>query len=167
MLLALLLTEKDTNNVICYFCSNTYRGGIARLKNHLMGRLGNVKICPECPTEIREELWEIFNKKQHKDAATYQRVVQDVRDILGDSNEERALDEGFEETTQTTSSVVGKVVEELDEEVDEGVDEEIDHGQSEEEAATFECNDSDEEEIEGYVTEFAAVEDDVGEEDDI
>ncbi|OIW16921.1 hypothetical protein TanjilG_19226 [Lupinus angustifolius] len=36
---------------------------------------------------------------------------------------------------------------------------------SEEEAATFECNDSDEEEIEGYVAEFAVVEGDVGEEE--
>ncbi|OIV90009.1 hypothetical protein TanjilG_00310 [Lupinus angustifolius] len=41
----------------------------------------------------------------------------------------------------------------------DGVDEEMDHGQSEE-AATFECNDSDEEKIEGYDAELAAVEDD-------
>ncbi|OIW09683.1 hypothetical protein TanjilG_06489 [Lupinus angustifolius] len=60
-----------------------------------------------------------------------------------------------------------KILEEVVEELDEEVDEEMDHGQSEEEVATFECNDSDEEEIEGYVAEFAAVEDDVGEEDDI
>ncbi|XP_019427167.1 PREDICTED: uncharacterized protein LOC109335489 [Lupinus angustifolius] len=73
-----------------------------------MGRSGNVKTCTECPKEVREELWEIFNEKQHKDAATYQRVVQDARDILGDSDEERALNEGFEETIQTTSSVVGR-----------------------------------------------------------
>ncbi|CAL0316902.1 unnamed protein product [Lupinus luteus] len=98
------LTEKDTNNVVCNFCSNIYRGGITRLKNHLMGRSGNVKTCPQCPKEVREELWAIFNEKHNKDVATYERV-QDARDILGDSDEERALNVGLQETTETASSI--------------------------------------------------------------
>ncbi|XP_019432670.1 PREDICTED: uncharacterized protein LOC109339653 [Lupinus angustifolius] len=56
---------------------------------------------------------------------------------------------GSSSSKKGKEKILGEVVEELDEEVDEGVDEEMDHGQSEEEAATFECNDLDEEEIEG------------------
>ncbi|XP_019457653.1 PREDICTED: uncharacterized protein LOC109358041 [Lupinus angustifolius] len=74
---------------------------------------------------------------------------------------------GSSSSKKGKDKILEEVVEELDEEVDGGVEEEMDHGQSEEEAATFECNDSDEEEIEGYVAEFAVVKDDVGEEDDI
>ncbi|OIW12086.1 hypothetical protein TanjilG_24834 [Lupinus angustifolius] len=178
-----------------------YIGGINRLKNHLTGRSGNVKTFTEFPKEVREELWAIFNEKQHKDVATYQTVVQDARDILGDSDLEGEINEGLEETTQTASSDVRrrkkghidliyrkpetarkpekaedgsssstkgkeKVLVEVVEEVDEGVDEEMEHGQSEKEAVTFECNDSNQEEIEGYVVEFAVVEDDVGEEEE-
>ncbi|OIW12087.1 hypothetical protein TanjilG_24835 [Lupinus angustifolius] len=68
----------------------------------------------------------------------------------------------------SSSSTKGKekVLVEVVEEVDEGVDEEMEHGQSEKEAVTFECNDSNQEEIEGYVVEFAVVEDDVGEEEE-
>ncbi|CAL0326218.1 unnamed protein product [Lupinus luteus] len=64
-----------------------------------MGNLGNVKTYTECPKKVREELWAIFNEKHNKDVATCQRVVQDARDILGNSNEERALNEGLEENT--------------------------------------------------------------------
>lgn len=38
------------------FCKATYNGGITRHEEHLMGGNKNVKQCPSCPTEVREEI---------------------------------------------------------------------------------------------------------------
>ncbi|MDV3170270.1 MAG: hypothetical protein Q8811_00640, partial [Candidatus Phytoplasma australasiaticum] len=44
------------DSVKCSFCQITYNGGITRHKQHLMGGNKNVKQCPSCPPEVREEI---------------------------------------------------------------------------------------------------------------
>ena len=85
------VTENDTNNVVCNYCSKVMKGGITRAKQHLMGKRGNVSACDKCPKEVREELWGYEKEKKKKDSEAFKRVVLDDRD----SDEEQAFDEGF------------------------------------------------------------------------
>ena len=58
------VTENDTNNVVCNYCSKVMKGGITRAKQHLMGKRGNVSACDKCPKEVREELWGYEKEKK-------------------------------------------------------------------------------------------------------
>lgn len=93
----------DTSRCICNFCGKMTKGGITRMKEHLMAKPGNVAPCPECPKEVRDELWAILNDKKKKDSEAYERVRLNLLDddcLRGDSDEERAMDEGLEIATR-------------------------------------------------------------------
>ncbi|XP_057418793.1 uncharacterized protein LOC130713003 [Lotus japonicus] len=93
----------DTSRCICNFCGKMTKGGITRMKEHLMAKPGNVAPCPKCPKEVRDELWAILNDKKKKDSEAYERVRLNLLDddcLRGDSDEERAMDEGLEIATR-------------------------------------------------------------------
>ncbi|XP_057450420.1 uncharacterized protein LOC130742148 [Lotus japonicus] len=94
------LDPNDTSQCVCNFCSKVTKGGITRMKEHLMGKKGNVAPCHKCPKEVRDELWGYLNEKKQKDSEAYARVRLDLLDEIcdrGDSDEERAFDEGRSE----------------------------------------------------------------------
>ena len=71
-------TPEDKTTTICTFCGKVLTGGIYRAKQHF-GGLGNTKICPKCPDDVRKEVGERFNQmKQQKDNVN---MVHDFDDI--------------------------------------------------------------------------------------
>ncbi|XP_010527565.1 PREDICTED: uncharacterized protein LOC104804899 [Tarenaya hassleriana] len=56
--------ENDTNTLVCKFCRKIMKGGITRVKEHLMGKKGNTTMCELCPKEVREEMWELHKRKR-------------------------------------------------------------------------------------------------------
>ena len=61
-----LIAENDTNNIVCNYCSKVMKGGITRVKQHLIGKRGNVLTCDKYPKEVREELWAYEKDKKKK-----------------------------------------------------------------------------------------------------
>ncbi|KAJ1385071.1 Zinc finger, BED-type [Sesbania bispinosa] len=92
--------ENRTNGCICKFCGKTTWGGITRMKEHLIGKKGNCKACPKCPKEVREELLQYVKDKKKHDSEALERMHHDLLDDYGDSDEKRALDEGFREIAE-------------------------------------------------------------------
>lgn len=50
------IARPTKDSVICKFCEHTSNCGITQHKRQLMGGNKNVKQCPSCPTEVREEI---------------------------------------------------------------------------------------------------------------
>lgn len=48
--------------VECNFCKKICKGGITRLKNHLVGNHSNVEACKKVPSEVKEELASYMKK---------------------------------------------------------------------------------------------------------
>ena len=80
---------------MCNFCGKVTKGGITRAKEHLMAKPGNVAACANCPIEVTEELWGYFKDKKKQECETFKGMCQHFLEDYGDSDEERALDEGF------------------------------------------------------------------------
>ncbi|KAL2897078.1 putative inactive poly [ADP-ribose] polymerase SRO3 [Bienertia sinuspersici] len=50
-------------NWTCNFCKKVCKGGVYRLKQHLVGALRNVTKCPTCPEHVWEEVKVFMIKK--------------------------------------------------------------------------------------------------------
>ncbi|KAG5621435.1 hypothetical protein H5410_006653 [Solanum commersonii] len=57
------LTMGSNTKVKCSFCNVTYNGGIFRHKKHLIGGYRDVKVCPNVPDKVKEEIKEYLLKK--------------------------------------------------------------------------------------------------------
>ncbi|XP_039003164.1 uncharacterized protein LOC120129826 isoform X2 [Hibiscus syriacus] len=60
-------TIQDPNNKIsftCSFCGQTFKGGVFRIKLHMIGGFKDARKCPNCPEHVREELNVFMMKKQ-------------------------------------------------------------------------------------------------------
>ncbi|RZB97055.1 putative RING-type E3 ubiquitin transferase C3H69 isoform B [Glycine soja] len=88
-------TRGQGNSCVCNFCGKVTKGGITRAKEHLMAKPGNVAAYAKCPKEVREELWGYLKDTKKQESETFQRMRQHFLEDYGDSDEERALDEGF------------------------------------------------------------------------
>ncbi|KAG5629242.1 hypothetical protein H5410_000959 [Solanum commersonii] len=53
----------SNTKVKCSFCNVTYNGGIFRHKKHLIGGYRDVKVCPNVPDKVKEEIKEYLLKK--------------------------------------------------------------------------------------------------------
>ncbi|KAG5000304.1 hypothetical protein JHK87_021376 [Glycine soja] len=87
-------TRGQGNSCVCNFCGKVTKGGITRAKEHLMAKPGNVAAYAKCPKEVREELWGYLKDTKKQESETFQRMRQHFLEDYGDSDEERALDEG-------------------------------------------------------------------------
>ena len=56
-------TPMGNTKVKYIFCDVTYNGGIFHHKRHLIGGYRDVKVCPEVPNKVREEIKEYMFKK--------------------------------------------------------------------------------------------------------
>nr|GMD78365.1 uncharacterized protein LOC109165304 [Ipomoea batatas] len=60
--------DKGTTHVRCKYCDKITKGGIYRLKLHLVGGNRNVTGCKKCPQIVRDSMKEfMLNKKQRKE----------------------------------------------------------------------------------------------------
>ncbi|XP_052210470.1 uncharacterized protein LOC127813510 isoform X1 [Diospyros lotus] len=78
---------KDINSLKCNFCGKITKGGVYRAKHHLVGGYRNTKVCPKCPSHVKEEIREYMSKKlEEKNNSD---VILDFDDIdtLGDDDE--------------------------------------------------------------------------------
>ncbi|KAK9715805.1 hypothetical protein RND81_06G190600 [Saponaria officinalis] len=53
----------NKNNFTCKFCKKVCKGGVYRLKQHLVGGFRNVTQCMECPEHVKEEIRNYMLKK--------------------------------------------------------------------------------------------------------
>ncbi|GAA0185221.1 hypothetical protein LIER_32509 [Lithospermum erythrorhizon] len=56
---------ENRDHVKCSFCYTIYKGGITRLKYHLIGNNKNVATCKRCPIHVKERLEDITRLKYH------------------------------------------------------------------------------------------------------
>ncbi|MQM06701.1 hypothetical protein Taro_039527 [Colocasia esculenta] len=96
----------------CNFCGKVMKvGGVIRLKNYLIGESGqDVSKCLLCPPEVRKQLKEIKQQKtleSMKTKATKERVMDELRNMGGNSDDE---DEEGEEAYQHRRSAVSSAV---------------------------------------------------------
>lgn len=49
----------DRRNVKCKYCGRILNGGIHRFKCHIGHVSGDAKVCPNVPTEVRNEMREV------------------------------------------------------------------------------------------------------------
>ncbi|GJT00002.1 putative zinc finger, BED-type containing protein [Tanacetum coccineum] len=54
---------KIKNNFTCTFCSKVTKGGVSRLKQHLVGGYSAVSKCPDCPQHVRDKLRSYMDAK--------------------------------------------------------------------------------------------------------
>ncbi|KAK8584443.1 hypothetical protein V6N12_068687 [Hibiscus sabdariffa] len=87
--------EGSRNNVKCKFCERIITGGITRLKEHLAGKIGNVKAGESVFAEVRRNIAERLKEFQ-KEKAVRQRRKEELEERIrigdhgdyGDSDEE-------------------------------------------------------------------------------
>ncbi|XP_021836188.2 uncharacterized protein [Spinacia oleracea] len=53
----------NKNNWTCIFCGKVTKGGVYRLKQHLVGGFRNALKCPSCPEHVREKVKDFMIKK--------------------------------------------------------------------------------------------------------
>ncbi|KAK8983136.1 hypothetical protein V6N11_057890 [Hibiscus sabdariffa] len=53
----------NRNNFTCDFCGKVSKGGVYRMKQHLLGGFKNVLDCLECPEHVKEEIKTFMLKK--------------------------------------------------------------------------------------------------------
>ncbi|CAH1433739.1 unnamed protein product [Lactuca virosa] len=53
------------NNFTCNFYGQVVKGGVFRLKHHMVGGYKDVKKCPNCPGHVQEEVKAYLEKKQN------------------------------------------------------------------------------------------------------
>ncbi|KAK8557659.1 hypothetical protein V6N12_009888 [Hibiscus sabdariffa] len=81
----------NRNNFLCNFCSKITKGGVYRMKQHLVGGFKNVTKCPQCPEHIREEVKNFMLKKEEV-KATNLMSSQDFSYDVDDKEEEDELE---------------------------------------------------------------------------
>lgn len=59
-----LQNDQDKNTFVCGFCSKVTKGGVYRMKQHLVGGYRNVTACTKCPDHVKEEIKEYMSKKK-------------------------------------------------------------------------------------------------------
>ncbi|KAA0032269.1 uncharacterized protein E5676_scaffold1327G00190 [Cucumis melo var. makuwa] len=59
-----LQNDQDINMFVCGFCSKVTKGGVYRLKQHLVGSYRNVTACRKCPDHVKEEIKDYMSKKK-------------------------------------------------------------------------------------------------------
>jgi len=84
---------KDINSLKCNFCGKITKGGVYRAKQHLVGGYRNAKVCPKCPSHVKEEIREYMSKKlEEKNNSD---VIPDFDDIdtlgLGDDDDDEVV----------------------------------------------------------------------------
>jgi hypothetical protein len=76
----------------CMYCLKEFRvGGATRLKEHLVGKCGNISRCNKCPLDIRNyflrELQRIRERKKAKKEERFH-LVQSTMPLFDDEDEE-------------------------------------------------------------------------------
>ncbi|PWA84407.1 hypothetical protein CTI12_AA036400 [Artemisia annua] len=87
---------KIKNNFTCKFCSKVTKGGVSRLKQHLVGGFSAVTVCPDCPEHVRDELRSYMDAKDRM-KVTMQMSTDQLHDD-GDDLEELAPNTDFEDS---------------------------------------------------------------------
>ncbi|XP_050940902.1 uncharacterized protein LOC127149443 [Cucumis melo] len=59
-----LQNDQDINTFVCEFCSKVTKGGVYRLKQHLVGGYRNVTACRKCSDHVKEEIKDYMSKKK-------------------------------------------------------------------------------------------------------
>ncbi|GAA0186555.1 hypothetical protein LIER_33843 [Lithospermum erythrorhizon] len=63
---------ENIDHVKYSFCDTIYKGGIIRLKNHLIGNNKNVAACKRCPAHVKERVEENWKQKLEEKQAPNQ-----------------------------------------------------------------------------------------------
>lgn len=71
-----LQNDQDKNTFVCGFCSKVTKGGVYRMKQHLVGGYRNVTACTKCPDHVKEEIKEYMSKK--KDIKEQRNLIVDI-----------------------------------------------------------------------------------------
>ncbi|XP_052178007.1 uncharacterized protein LOC127791885 isoform X2 [Diospyros lotus] len=98
---------KDINCLKCNFCGKITKGGVYRAKQHLVGGYRNAKVCPKCPSHVKEEIREYMSKKlEEKNNSD---VIPDFDDIdtLGDDDDDEVVFERGVKRPMSSSSSQG------------------------------------------------------------
>ena len=86
-----LVDPSNTNDFACNFCGKVTKGGVYRVKQHLIGGFRTAKACLECPPDVRKEIKDYMTKKagikENYDILT----MQDSADENGASDEDELL----------------------------------------------------------------------------
>lgn len=80
----------NRNNWTCSFCTKVVKGGVYRLKQHLVGGFKNVTFCPDVPPHVTEEVKNFMIRKAEAKSVT-QMMPRDVVDL--DDYDEEDVDE--------------------------------------------------------------------------
>ncbi|TYK20918.1 hypothetical protein E5676_scaffold284G00600 [Cucumis melo var. makuwa] len=59
-----LQNDQDINTFVCGFCSKVTKGGVYRLKQHLVGGYRSATACRKCPDHVKEEIKDYMSKKK-------------------------------------------------------------------------------------------------------
>ncbi|KAI3810701.1 hypothetical protein L1987_20323 [Smallanthus sonchifolius] len=80
----------NRTNLSCKFCGKLLKGGVFRLKQHLVGGFKNVLDCSKCPQMVREEMREYMEKKEKAKVENIMksRLCADVFNLEDDDDEE-------------------------------------------------------------------------------
>ncbi|GJY51332.1 putative zinc finger, BED-type containing protein [Tanacetum coccineum] len=77
---------KIKNNFTCTFCSKVTKGGVSRLKQHLVGGYSVVSKCPDYPQHVRDELRSYMDAKDRM-KVTMQMNMEELHDDEDDVEE--------------------------------------------------------------------------------
>ncbi|XP_065856458.1 uncharacterized protein [Euphorbia lathyris] len=81
-----MLEAKNKNDLNCNFCGITFRGGISRIKQHIVGGYRNAKKCKNAPQHVYDEIESSMVKKK-----TERSILQNQRDAFMDFEDVETL----------------------------------------------------------------------------
>ncbi|KAA0068068.1 hypothetical protein E6C27_scaffold238G00160 [Cucumis melo var. makuwa] len=98
-----LQNEQDINTFVCGFCSKVTKGGVYRLKQHLVGGYRNAIACKKCPDHVKEEIRDYMSKKKEIKEQRNLIVDIDVQDYGMEDEDEGSINVNNRATSSGSS----------------------------------------------------------------
>ncbi|KAK5845138.1 hypothetical protein PVK06_001292 [Gossypium arboreum] len=93
-------------NIVCKLCGKVVKGGIARFKEHIAHKIGNVAPCPNVTGIIRESMMNILKESNTKKIDKKRRKDEFLSQLREDEDEhEEFIDEVFAIRQETRESI--------------------------------------------------------------
>lgn len=100
--------QKSRYDFKCNFCDKVMKGGVRRVKEHIVGGFRNVTKCAKCPPHVREEIIAFMKKKEDAKVTNLMTRMHDFEDL--DFGEEE--EQGYEEVASSLGKKKGSNVSE-------------------------------------------------------
>nr|KYP48765.1 hypothetical protein KK1_029567 [Cajanus cajan] len=70
--------ENDKNEILCSYCRKVMKGGITRVKQHLIGKAGNVTTCLMAPEADKVEIRAAMGGKKLRQNEAFKKAMQEI-----------------------------------------------------------------------------------------